>query len=70
MGDERTLVNNSCYDYHVIRYAEVLLILAKLHLNAMAQLGDGMLDKTINVIRAELVSTCPNYQMHSYAKMV
>lgn len=52
MGDERTLVNSSCYDYHVIRYAEVLLILAEATFERYGTISDAVLDKTINVIRS------------------
>lgn len=51
MGDEKTLVNSSTYDYHIIRYAEVLLILAEATYERDGAISDDVLDKTINVVR-------------------
>lgn len=51
MGEDKTLVNNSCYDYHVIRYAEVLLNLAEATYERDGAISDEVLNNTINVIR-------------------
>ncbi len=51
MGEDKTLVNNSCYDYHVIRYAEVLLNLAEATFERDGSISNELLNKTINVVR-------------------
>jgi hypothetical protein len=51
MGEDRTLVVNSTYDYHVIRYAEVLLNLAEATYERDGSISDELLNKTINVVR-------------------
>lgn len=45
-------VDKDAYDYHIIRYPEVLLILAEATYEKYGAISDDMLDKTINVIRS------------------
>lgn len=52
MGETLEGVNNSTYDYHIIRYPEVLLILAEATFEKDGSISDEILDKTINVIRS------------------
>jgi hypothetical protein len=40
------------YDYHIIRYAEILLILAEATFEKDGSIGDNVLDKSINVVRS------------------
>lgn len=51
IGEEKGQDTQAAYDYHVIRYAEVLLILAEATFEKDGYLPDEILDKTINVIR-------------------
>ena len=52
MGEDRTGVNESTYDYHIIRYAEVLLILAEATYEKDGAVSDDVLDQTVNKVRA------------------
>ena len=52
MGEIPSNTNSSYYDYHVIRYPEVLLILAEATFEKYGTISDETLDKTINVIRS------------------
>lgn len=52
MGETLEGVNNSTYDYHIIRYPEVLLILAEATFEKDGAISDEVLNKTINVIRS------------------
>jgi len=52
MGEERTNTNDATYDYHVIRYPEVLLILAEATFEKNNSISDEILKNTINVIRS------------------
>lgn len=52
MGEARTGVNESTYDYHIIRYAEVLLILAEATYEKEDAISDQVLQNTINVVRS------------------
>ncbi len=52
MGEAQTGVNESTYDYHVIRYAEVLLILAEATFEKNDAITDQVLQQTINVVRS------------------
>ncbi len=52
MGEAFTGVNESTYDYHIIRYAEVLLILAEATYEKNGSIGDDVLDQSINVVRS------------------
>jgi hypothetical protein len=52
MGEERTGVNDSYYDYHIIRYAEVLLILAEATFEKDDKISNEVLNNTINVVRS------------------
>lgn len=52
MGEEKTNTNDAVYDYHVIRYPEVLLILAEATFEKNGSISDEILQKTINVIRS------------------
>jgi hypothetical protein len=52
MGEIPSNTNSSDYDYHVIRYPEVLLILAEATFEKYGSISDETLNKTINVIRA------------------
>lgn len=45
-------VNNDTYDYHIIRYAEILLILAEASFERDGFISDELLNKTINVVRS------------------
>ena len=51
IGEEKGQDTQAEYDYHVIRYAEVLLILAEATFEKDGAVSDEILDKTINVIR-------------------
>lgn len=52
MGEAFTGVDQSTYDYHTFRYAEVLLILAEATFEKDGAISDDILEKTINVIRS------------------
>lgn len=52
MGEIKALSTQSTYDVHIIRYAEVLLILAEATFEKNGAIGDDVLERTINVIRA------------------
>lgn len=52
MGETLEGVNNSTFDYHIIRYPEVLLILAEAMFEKDGAISDEVLNKTINVIRS------------------
>jgi hypothetical protein len=52
MGEIPSNTNSSYYDYHVIRYPEVLLVLAEATFEKYGSISDDMLNKTINVIRS------------------
>jgi hypothetical protein len=52
MGEIPSNTNSSYYDYHVIRYPEVLLILAEATFEKQGAISDAVLNKTINVIRS------------------
>jgi len=52
MGETVAGVNNATYDYHIIRYPEVLLILAEATFEKDGAISDAVLANTINVIRA------------------
>jgi len=52
MGEEKTNTNDATYDYHVIRYPEVLLILAEATFEKSGAISDEVLKNTINVIRS------------------
>lgn len=52
MGEAFTGVDQSTYDYHTFRYAEVLLILAEATFEKDGAISDDILGKTINVIRS------------------
>ncbi|SEB06511.1 RagB/SusD family nutrient uptake outer membrane protein [Pedobacter hartonius] len=52
MGEIKALSTQSTYDVHLIRYAEVLLILAEATFEKNGAIGDDVLQKTINVVRA------------------
>lgn len=52
MGEEKTNTNEATYDYHVIRYPEVLLILAEATFEKDGSISDELLKNTINVIRS------------------
>lgn len=52
MGEEKTNTNEATYDYHVIRYSEVLLILAEATFEKNNSISDDILKNTINVIRS------------------
>lgn len=44
--------NQSTFDYHIIRYAEVLLILAEATFEKDGSISDDVLNKSINVVRS------------------
>lgn len=52
MGEAFTGVDQSTYDYHTFRYAEVLLILAEATFEKNGAISDDILGKTINVVRS------------------
>lgn len=52
MGEIKALSTQSTYDVHIIRYAEVLLILAEATFEKNGAISDEVLQRTINVIRA------------------
>lgn len=52
MGEIKALSTQSTFDVHLIRYAEVLLILAEATYEKDGVISDEVLNKTINVIRA------------------
>jgi hypothetical protein len=52
MGEIPSNTNSSYYDYHVIRYPEVLLILAEATFEKQGAISDDMLNRTINLIRS------------------
>lgn len=52
MGEMVAGVNNATYDYHIIRYSEVLLILAEATFEKDGFVSNEILNKTINVIRS------------------
>ena len=54
MGETRGGVNDDTYDYHVIRYPEVLLIWAEATFEKDGAISDDLLAKTINVIRSRV----------------
>ncbi|WP_165021243.1 RagB/SusD family nutrient uptake outer membrane protein [Dysgonomonas sp. ZJ279] len=59
MGEERTGVNDSSYDYHIIRYPEVLLILVEATYERNGSVSDEILKNTINVIRSRVSVEMP-----------
>ncbi|MCC8144308.1 MAG: RagB/SusD family nutrient uptake outer membrane protein [Tannerellaceae bacterium] len=52
MGEQKGTDTQAEYDYHVIRYAEVLLILAEATYEKNESISDEVLNRTINVIRS------------------
>lgn len=52
MGETLEGVDKSTYDYHIIRYPEVLLILAEATFEKEGAISDEVLNKTINVVRS------------------
>src|SRR5690606_4799517 len=52
MGETLGGVDKDTYDYHIIRYPEVLLIWAEATYEKDGAISDDLLSKTINVIRA------------------
>lgn len=52
MGEKVAAVGQTDYDYHIIRYPEVLLILAEATYEKDGAISDDILNKTINVIRS------------------
>lgn len=52
MGEIKALSTQSTFDVHLIRYAEVLLILAEATYERDGAISDDILNKTINVIRS------------------
>ncbi|MDR2969130.1 MAG: RagB/SusD family nutrient uptake outer membrane protein [Tannerellaceae bacterium] len=52
IGEARTVNNQTTYDCHIIRYAEVLLILAEATFEKDGAISDEVLNNTINVIRS------------------
>lgn len=52
MGETLGGVNNDTYDYHIIRYPEVLLIWAEATFEKDGAISDDLLAQTINVIRS------------------
>ncbi len=52
MGETVAGVNEAIYDYHIIRYPEVLLILAEATFEKDGAISDNVLNQTINVIRS------------------
>lgn len=51
IGEEKGQDTQAEYDYHVIRYAEVLLILAEATFEKDGYISDDILNKTINILR-------------------
>lgn len=51
IGEEKGQDTQAEYDYHVIRYAEVLLILAEATFEKDGYISDEVLNKTINLLR-------------------
>lgn len=51
MGEKKGTDTQADYDYHIIRYAEVLLILAEATFERYGAIDDATLDRTINEIR-------------------
>ncbi len=54
MGEVMVGVADDAYDYHIIRYPEVLLAWAEAAFEKDGAISDGLLNETINVIRARL----------------
>ena len=52
IGEDRTVNEQTTYDCHIIRYAEVLLILAEATFEKNGSISDEVLNNTINAIRA------------------
>lgn len=52
IGEEKTQDTQATYDYHIIRYAEVLLILAEATYEKDGYISDDVLNETINVLRS------------------
>lgn len=52
MGEIIGGVDKAEYDYHIFRYAEVLLILAEATFEKEGRISDDLLNKTINVVRS------------------
>ncbi|MFV0420339.1 MAG: RagB/SusD family nutrient uptake outer membrane protein [Dysgonomonas sp.] len=52
MGEDRTGVNDSYYDCHIIRYAEILLIEAEATFEKDDYISNEVLGNTINVVRS------------------
>lgn len=52
MGEVMTTTDNSEFDYHILRYAETLLILAEATFEKDGNISDDILNKTINVVRS------------------
>jgi hypothetical protein len=52
IGEVRTVNEQTTYDCHIIRYPEVLLILAEATFEKDGAISDEILNKTINVIRS------------------
>lgn len=52
IGEVRTVNNQTTYDCHIIRYPEVLLILAEATFEKNGAISDEILNNTINVIRS------------------
>ncbi len=52
IGEVRTVNGQTTYDYHIIRYPEVLLILAEATFEKDGAISDEILNNTINVIRS------------------
>lgn len=52
MGEEQVGVGFDTYNYHIIRYPEVLLILAEATFEKEGAISDELLNRTINVIRS------------------
>lgn len=52
MGEVKGNTNEATYDYHIIRYPEVLLILAEATYEKNGSISDEVLRNTINVIRS------------------
>lgn len=52
MGETTAGVDDATYDYHIIRYPEVLLILAEATFEKSGSVSNDILNQTINVIRS------------------
>lgn len=52
LGETVAGVNDATFDFHLIRYPEVLLILAEATFEKNGSISNDLLDKTINVIRS------------------